>query len=96
MTGTRRRAAGTAGHASIINSDNAIGKLAEAVLRLSTAQWPVSLTSTVETLLERIRQLAELPRGTDPNELAAATGVGAAYVSASLQNVGNVTMFNAG
>jgi acetylornithine deacetylase/succinyl-diaminopimelate desuccinylase-like protein len=92
----RLRARGRAGHASQINTESAITSLAEAVVRLGNTVWPVSLTETTSQLLERVRQIGGLPDDLSAMEVAEATGVGARFITASLQNVGNVTMVNAG
>ena len=37
----RLTATGTAGHGSMLNADNAVTELAEAVARIGRHQWPV-------------------------------------------------------
>jgi acetylornithine deacetylase/succinyl-diaminopimelate desuccinylase-like protein len=92
----RLRAKGRAGHGSIINNDNAITKVARAVVSLGDAEWPVSLTTGTADLLERVRELTASAPDATPRDLAGLTGAGSAWVTSSLQNVGNVTLLNAG
>jgi acetylornithine deacetylase/succinyl-diaminopimelate desuccinylase-like protein len=92
----RLHANGRAGHASQLNADNAIVTLAEAVGRVGRAEWPISLTETTAALLEQVRQIADLPAGTDPMTIAEATGFGSPFVAPGLQNVSNVTMIQGG
>ena len=46
----RLTARGTAGHGSMINPDNAVTELAEAVGRLGRHEWPVRLLPSVAGL----------------------------------------------
>jgi acetylornithine deacetylase/succinyl-diaminopimelate desuccinylase-like protein len=48
----RLTAEGTAGHGSMIQPDNAVTRIAEAVGRLGTHQWPLRLTPAVTMFLE--------------------------------------------
>ena len=53
MAWMRLTAAGTAGHGSMINEDNAVTKLAEAVARLGNHEFPIHVTKTVRAFLEQ-------------------------------------------
>jgi acetylornithine deacetylase/succinyl-diaminopimelate desuccinylase-like protein len=92
----RLRARGRAAHASIVNNDSAITRLAAAVAALGKAEWPISLTETTALMLERVRELTGSEPEAGPMQLADHTGAGAPWVRSSLMNVGNVTMFDAG
>ena len=92
----RLRAKGSAGHASLVARDNAIITLAAAVARLGAEKWPISLGVTTRETLRRLAELTGDGPDADPLELAAAVGPSARNIVASLRNVGNVTMFEAG
>lgn len=96
MLWLRLHAAGTAGHASLLNDKNAILELAEAVSRIGREPWPVRLTATTEDLVERLRHIAGFSDDAQPVDIATSTGASAAQVVAGLSNTANVTMFNAG
>src|SRR5450755_1136771 len=51
MAWMRLTARGTAGHGSMLNSDNAVTELAEAVARIGRHSWPVQLTPAVRAFL---------------------------------------------
>ncbi len=89
-------ASGTAGHGSHVNADNAITKLARALVQLGEVQWPVQLTPTTRLLLERVRTLTHAAVSDTPHEVAARTGFAARFVSASLQTTANPTMLTSG
>jgi acetylornithine deacetylase/succinyl-diaminopimelate desuccinylase-like protein len=90
-------ARGTAGHGSQINSDNAITRLAGAVARVGSQEWPVHLTRTTTELLGRVAAiLGKDPQRTTPDELAIATGTASRFISASLRNTANPTGLTAG
>jgi acetylornithine deacetylase/succinyl-diaminopimelate desuccinylase-like protein len=90
-------ARGTAGHGSQINSDNAITRLAGAVARIGSQEWPVHLTKTTSELLGRVAAiLGKDPQRTTPDELAIATGTASRFISASLRNTANPTGLTAG
>ncbi|PPF63690.1 hypothetical protein C5E11_06320 [Clavibacter michiganensis] len=90
-------ARGTAGHGSQINSDNAITRLAAAVARIGSQEWPVHLTKTTTELLGRVAAiLGKDPLRTTPDELAIATGTASRFISASLRNTANPTGLTAG
>ncbi|MBF4634050.1 M20/M25/M40 family metallo-hydrolase [Agreia pratensis] len=90
-------ARGTAGHGSQINSDNAITRLAGAVARIGSQEWPVHLTKTTTELLGRVAAiLGKDPQRTTPDELAIATGTASRFISASLRNTANPTGLTAG
>jgi acetylornithine deacetylase/succinyl-diaminopimelate desuccinylase-like protein len=90
-------ARGTAGHGSQINTDNAITRLAGAVARIGSQEWPVHLTKTTTELLARVATiLGKDPQRTTPDELAIATGTASRFISASLRNTANPTGLTAG
>ncbi len=96
----RLRAHGTAGHGSLPNEDNAVTRLAGAMQRIGTYDWPLHLTHTVRHLLDGVARLA----GTtwdegDPasvERLVAALGPSGRFVRATLRTGANPTQLQAG
>ncbi|WP_084965964.1 M20/M25/M40 family metallo-hydrolase [Thermoactinospora rubra] len=91
MAWMRLTAKGRAGHGSMLNAENAVTELAEAVGRIGRHQWPVRLTPTVTRLLEELG--ADLDR---PEEAVAQLGPLARMIGAVLRNTANPTMLTAG
>jgi acetylornithine deacetylase/succinyl-diaminopimelate desuccinylase-like protein len=93
----RLSAQGTAGHGSMINSDNAVTDVAESVARIGRYEWPVRETEAAFAFARE----ASLALGVDfdPSDAAAALGkLGpiAKMVGATLTNTANPTMLSAG
>ena len=90
-------ARGRAGHGSQINSENAITRLAGAVARIGSQEWPVKLTMTTRQLLDRVAGiLGQDPKRVSAEELAIATGTASRFISATLRATTNPTMLDAG
>jgi acetylornithine deacetylase/succinyl-diaminopimelate desuccinylase-like protein len=93
-------AEGRAGHGSLINRDNAVTALAEAVARIGRFEWPYVLTDTVERLLRGVADLTGLPfDAQDPatiDTLVRALGPAAAFVGATVRHTANPTQLAAG
>jgi acetylornithine deacetylase/succinyl-diaminopimelate desuccinylase-like protein len=91
---------GTPGHGSAVNTDNAVGRLAEAMARIAAHRWPLDLTPTVRELLRGVADLTGLkPDLEDPEavrELIAALGPAGRFVGASTSTLANVTSLEAG
>ncbi len=97
MAWMRLTAAGTAGHGSMINDDNAVTRLCEAVARLGNHTFPIHVTKTVRALLEEIGDAFEIEL--DPNDMEATVaklGPMARIVGATLRNTANPTMIDGG
>ena len=97
MAWMRLTARGTAGHGSMINPDNAVTRIAEAVARIGAYEWPVRLTPTMRTLLGTVGALA----GTDvtpenARDLVDEFGTATRMLGAVLSNTTNPTMLSAG
>jgi acetylornithine deacetylase/succinyl-diaminopimelate desuccinylase-like protein len=92
----RLRAQGVAGHGSLPAVDNAILRLAGAVVRIGELEWPVRISATTGVLLESLRSLTGAAADADPMDLAASVGMSAPRIRAGLRNVSNVTMFDGG
>ncbi|WP_214318563.1 M20/M25/M40 family metallo-hydrolase [Nonomuraea sediminis] len=82
MAWMRVTAKGRAGHGSMLNTDNAVTELAEAVARVGRYEWPVRLTPTM-------RKFQEATEGVDLGPLQRMIG-------AALRNTVNPTMLQAG
>ncbi|MEU7855851.1 M20/M25/M40 family metallo-hydrolase [Nonomuraea sp. NPDC049141] len=89
MAWMRVAAKGRAGHGSMLNLDNAVTELADAVARVGRHEWPVRLTPTMSRFLE------ELGAG-DPEVAIAKLGPVARMLGAGLRNTVNPTMLEAG
>ena len=97
MAWMRLTANGTAGHGSMISTDNAVTNLCEAVARLGAHEFPVHLTKTVRAFLDEIGGAFGIEL--DPDDLAATVaklGPLARIVGATLRNTANPTMLDAG
>ncbi len=90
-------AEGTAGHGSMVNRENAITRLADAVSRIGNYKWPQRITKTNEVFL---RKIAELTGKTyDPNNLAPIlneVGSISRMMGATLSNTANPSMLEGG
>jgi acetylornithine deacetylase/succinyl-diaminopimelate desuccinylase-like protein len=97
MAWMRMTAQGTAGHGSMINSDNAVTELAEAIARLGRYEWPVRETEAAFAFAKEA--CTALGVDFDPRDPAAVLGkLGpiARMVGATLTNTTNPTMLAAG
>jgi acetylornithine deacetylase/succinyl-diaminopimelate desuccinylase-like protein len=97
MAWMRLTTRGTAGHGSMLQKDNAVTELAEAVARLGRHEWPTRLTPTVRAFLqEACRALGIDFIQNDTTEVLSKLGPIARMVGATLTNTVNPTMLNAG
>jgi acetylornithine deacetylase/succinyl-diaminopimelate desuccinylase-like protein len=97
MAWMRLTAHGTAGHGSMINSDNAVTDVAEAVARIGRHEWPVRETEAAFAFAREA--CSALGVDFDPKDPAAVLGkLGpiAKMVGATLTNTTNPTMLSAG
>ncbi|GAA2844757.1 M20/M25/M40 family metallo-hydrolase [Streptosporangium fragile] len=93
----RLTATGRAGHGSMLNSENAVTELAEAVGRIGRYEWPVRLTRTVRTFLEETSRALEIEFDLDDAEKTVAKlGPLARMIGATLRNTANPTMLQSG
>ncbi|MEV4630360.1 M20/M25/M40 family metallo-hydrolase [Micromonospora sp. NPDC049523] len=93
----RLRVQGTAGHGSMLHTDNAVAKLAAAVTRLDRHRFPLILTDPVRELLTGVAEITGVPFDEDDPETAVARlGNLARMIGATLRDTANVTMFDAG
>jgi acetylornithine deacetylase/succinyl-diaminopimelate desuccinylase-like protein len=92
----RLKARGAAGHGSMVQNDNAVTALTAAVTRLGEYDWPVEVTSTVRQFADELAAAGiELDLG-DPQGSAHQLGSFARMFGATVRNVTNPTMLNAG
>ncbi|MCK9872438.1 M20/M25/M40 family metallo-hydrolase [Nocardiopsis dassonvillei] len=90
-------ARGTAGHGSMVNTDNAVTELAAAVARLGEHRFPVQLTPTVRTFLEEICEEFGIPFDErDVDATVARLGPIARMIGATLRNTLNPTVLGGG
>jgi acetylornithine deacetylase/succinyl-diaminopimelate desuccinylase-like protein len=89
-------ARGTTAHGSRLIHDNAVTKLARAVLAIGELDWPVHLTTTTTALLTELRTMRGEPADADPREVVAATGTAAGFLHATLRVTSNPTALDAG
>lgn len=97
MAWIRLTATGTAGHGSMINDDNAVTRLCEAVARLGSHDFPIHVTKTVRAFLDEVGDAFGIEL--DANDIEATLaklGPLARIVGATLRNTANPTMLDAG
>ena len=91
------KAKGQAGHGSFINPKNAVTKLAEAVARIGSYEWPQRETKTGAKFWSKIAELTgETYDPKDTRPLLKHIGGAARMLGATVQNTANPTMLNAG
>jgi acetylornithine deacetylase/succinyl-diaminopimelate desuccinylase-like protein len=90
-------AQGMAGHGSMINNDNAITRLSEAVSKIGSFSWPQRYTETVKVLFRKIAQATGRPYDeNDLRPLLEEIGPTARMIGATLSNTANPTILEAG
>ncbi len=90
-------AAGRAGHGSMMNDENALTALSEAVAKIGRFNWPQRYTETVKILFKKIAQATGKPYDEkDLRPLLKEIGPTARMIGATLQNTANPTMLEAG
>src|SRR5215831_17603373 len=86
-----------AGHVSMVNPDNAVTELAEAIGRLGRHEWPVRLIPSVQSFLEGASQaLGTEFAPNDPGQLLSKIGSVSRIIGATLRNTVNPTVLRAG
>jgi len=93
----RLTARGTAGHGSMIQPDNAVTELAEAIGRLGRHEWPVRLLPSVRAFLEGAAEALGVEfSANDPGPLLSKIGAVSRVVGATLRNTVNPSVLRAG
>ncbi|MDQ1484671.1 MAG: hypothetical protein QOJ62_364 [Actinomycetota bacterium] len=90
-------ARGRAGHGSLVNNQNAVTAVAEAVARIGRYEWPVRMTKTVQAFLDELGEAIGVEL--DPHDLGPAAdklGAVTALIAATVRNTANPTMLDAG
>ncbi|QIM16452.1 M20/M25/M40 family metallo-hydrolase [Leucobacter insecticola] len=91
------RARGTAAHGSRYWPDNAVTRLAEAVVALGRHEWPLNLCDTTRELITELAAiLGEEPTEAGAEDLVLRLGKGGGFIHASLRNTTNPTVLTAG
>jgi len=97
MAWLKLTATGRAGHGSMVNDDNAVTLLCEAVSRVGRHRFPVRPTKTVRAFLDEISAALGIELDADDMEATVAKlGPIARVVGATLRNTANPTMLDAG
>jgi acetylornithine deacetylase/succinyl-diaminopimelate desuccinylase-like protein len=97
MDWLRLHAHGRPGHGSMINDDNAVTALGEAVARLGRHRFPIVLTPTVRTFLEQVSDVLGIEFDeNDPQAVLAKLGGVATIIGATIRNTANPTRLAAG
>lgn len=90
-------ASGRAGHGSMMNDENAITALTEAVAKIGKFEWPQRYTQTVKDLFREVaRVTGKAYDEKDLRPLLKEIGSTARMIGATLQNTANPTMLEAG
>jgi acetylornithine deacetylase/succinyl-diaminopimelate desuccinylase-like protein len=93
----RLTAEGRAGHGSMMNEENAVSRLAEAVAKIGAYTWPQRYSKTVKAFFKRIADETNKPYNEeDLRPLLSEIGFAATMIGATLQNTANPTMLEAG
>jgi len=88
---------GRAGHGSMMNDENALTSIAEAVAKIGRYDWPQRYTNTVKALFSKIAQVTGRKYDeADLRPLLSEIGPTARMIGATLQNTANPTMLEAG
>ncbi len=93
----RLHARGQAGHGSMLNSDNAVTRVAQAVARIGAHEFPVTLTPTVRDFLTEVCEAMGIEFDpAEPEAAVAKLGPLARFIGATLRHTANPTMLEAG
>src|SRR3954471_16776980 len=93
----RLKASGPPGHGSLVHDENAVTRLAAAVSRIGTHEWPVVVTDTVRTTITGLAELTGQDIDVDDVESwLPLLGDTARMIGATIRNTTNPTMLDAG
>jgi acetylornithine deacetylase/succinyl-diaminopimelate desuccinylase-like protein len=97
MAWLRLTARGTAGHGSMVQPDNAVTELAEAIGRLGRHDWPIRLIPSVRAFLEGACAALNIDfMPNDPAQSLSKIGPISRIIGATLKNTVNPTVLRAG
>lgn len=91
----RLHARGIAGHGSRFHPDNAVTRVAEAVVALGRSSWPITLTPATQALVAQLASLAGADPG-DPDAVAGHAGPAASFLRSTFRTTVNPTGLTAG
>ncbi|HWD62779.1 MAG TPA: M20/M25/M40 family metallo-hydrolase [Humibacter sp.] len=90
-------ARGRAAHGSRLVRDNAVTKLAEAVVAIGNHEWPIRLTDTTTQLVDELAALLGVdPVALGPDEVVLRSGTASGFIQATLRTTSNPTLLKAG
>lgn len=90
-------ATGVASHGSMVNRENAVTRLADAISRIGNFKWPQRITKTNEIFFQRIAEVTGKKYDpADLNPLLAELGTFERMFRATLNNTANPSMLEAG
>lgn len=90
-------AEGTAGHGSMVNKENSVTAIANAVSRIGSHKWPIRITNTLRTFLTTVAHtLGKEFDEKNPDPIVQELGSMARMIGATTQNTANPTMLNGG
>ncbi len=93
----RLTAQGRAGHGSVMNLENSITRISEAVTKIGNYQWPQRYSKTVKVFFQKIAQVTGRDYDdTNLQPLLSELGFASRMIGATLQNTANPTMLEAG
>jgi acetylornithine deacetylase/succinyl-diaminopimelate desuccinylase-like protein len=93
----RLTATGRAGHGLMINEENAVSAVAEAVTKIAAHVWPQKYTRTVKEFFATVAKVAQKPIDMkDFRPLLTELGSASRMIRATLQHTANPTMLEAG
>jgi len=93
----RLTATGTAGHGSMIHTDNAVTALAEAIARVGRHQWPTQLPESTTAFLTQAAQALNVDfNPEDPADVIGKLGGMSKMIGATTQHTANPTGLTAG
>ncbi len=88
---------GRAGHGSVMNDENALTRLTDAVAKIGNYTWPQRYSKTVKAFFKRVADETGKPYNeADLQPLLEEVGFAARMIGATLQNTANPTMLEAG
>ena len=97
MAWLRLIARGTAGHGSMLQPDNAVTEVAEAVARIGRHEWPVRLTPAAQGFVEEAAAAMGIEFSqSEYRDFLAKLGPLSRLIGATLTNTANPTMLSAG
>jgi acetylornithine deacetylase/succinyl-diaminopimelate desuccinylase-like protein len=81
----------------MVHHDNAVTRLAEAVARIGTHEWPIVITDTVRSTVAALSDITGRQLDADsPDEWLPLLGSAARMIGATIRNTANPTMLEAG